>query len=146
MRQASALGLRGKPRPISEIIQAAGDGDDGAEPRIIWRNRGAAARPIQLRSVLADTKCRSGDDAIVNEASGFYVVGPTESVIFLSKSNGAYAPLSRYPLNNRHQRAKSPSSLSYFAVLPRGRRSQRVCIDGLRRLLPRPVASGQMFG
>jgi hypothetical protein len=139
------------PRPQEKTManfgnNTTGDGNDGAEPRIIWRNCGAAACPIQLRSILADTKCRPGDDAIINEASGFYVVGPTELVIFLSKSNGVYASLAHYPLTNHHQRARSPLSLSYFTALPRWHRSQRVCIDGLRRLLPRPVASGQMFG
>ena len=79
--------MRRKAQTVSELIQAAAGSGDGTEVRVVWRNRNTA-RPIKLRSVLADTKCRSQNDVIVDEANGFYIVGSTESVIFLSKSNG----------------------------------------------------------
>jgi hypothetical protein len=55
--------------------------------RIVWRER-EPSTPITLRSVLADSDCRSQPDAVVNETTGFYVVSPTKSVMFLSKSPG----------------------------------------------------------
>ena len=55
--------------------------------RIVWRER-ELSTPITPRSVLADTNCRTQSDAIVNETTGFYVVSPTDSVMFLSKSLG----------------------------------------------------------
>ena len=53
----------------------------------MWRER-ESSTPISPRSVLADADCCSQPDAIVNETQGFYVVEPTESVMFLSKSLG----------------------------------------------------------
>lgn len=77
----------GKAQSVSELMQAAENGDTGV--RVVWRNRDTAC-PIKCCSVLADTKCRPHDDAIVDEANGFYIVEPAESVIFLSKSSGEY--------------------------------------------------------
>ncbi len=117
--QASALGLRRKPQPIWEIIQAAEDVMTALNPRSFGETVERLHAPSNSGPFWL-TRSAAPDDANVNEASGFYVVGPTESVIFLSKSNGAYASLAHYPLTSHHQRAKSPSSLSYFAVLPTG--------------------------
>src|SRR5580765_7154055 len=94
--QASALCLQRKSPSISELIQAAENGA-ATEVQIVWRNR--MASPIKLRSVLADTKCRTQNDVIVDEANGFYAVEPADSVIFLSKSEGKYLiPLSTTPV------------------------------------------------
>jgi hypothetical protein len=84
--KASALGLHNQPRSVSEIQEAVTAGVE-TNIRIIWRERDSST-PIALRSVLADTDCRSQPDAVVNETTGFYVVSPTESVMFLSKSPG----------------------------------------------------------
>lgn len=50
--------------------------------KIIWRKRDETSS-IKLKSVLADTRCHPGD-AAVNAGTGFYVVEPGESVIFVS--------------------------------------------------------------
>ena len=85
-----ALGLQKKPQSVAELLAAAGSGGCTGV-KVIWRSR-IASGSIRLRTVLADTKCRSQDDAIVSETADFYVVGPTESVIFVSKSEGGYDP------------------------------------------------------
>ena len=82
--KASALGLNNQPKSVSDILE---DNLKGTSIGIVWRER-ESSTPIALRSVLADTNCRPQPDVIVNETTGFYVVGPTESVMFLSKSPG----------------------------------------------------------
>jgi hypothetical protein len=59
------------------------DHDDFGGIKIVWRQR--IDSPIKLRSVLADMLCHPGD-AVVNAETGFYVVSPDESVIFISPS------------------------------------------------------------
>ena len=78
--KASAFGLHNQPKSVCEILEAK-----GTSISIVWHERESSS-PITLQSVLADTDCRSQPDAIVNETTGFYVIEPTESVIFLSKS------------------------------------------------------------
>lgn len=86
-----ALGLQKKPQLVAELLATAESGGDTGV-KIVWRSRTSSS--IKLRTVLADTKCRSQDDTIVNETTDFYVVGLTESVIFVSRSEGEYQPLS----------------------------------------------------
>jgi hypothetical protein len=54
--------------------------------KIVWQQRSTGS-PIKLKLVLADTQCHPGD-AAVNAETGFYIVTPTESVIFLPDEGG----------------------------------------------------------
>jgi hypothetical protein len=65
-------------------LQATSNMPSVPMPKIVWRRRNESN--IGLRTVLADTQCRSQPDAVANKENGFYVVGPDESVIFLSES------------------------------------------------------------
>jgi hypothetical protein len=70
---------------VAEEKAIPGDGEGWFEPPIIvWRNR-IPKSDIPLRTVLAETDFRPGD-AVANEETGYYVVGPETSVIFLSKA------------------------------------------------------------
>jgi len=92
--QAGALGLRNKQRSVQELLEAIAAGDI-ADIRVVWRPRDSSS-PITLQTVLADTKCRSQEDAIVNESTGFYEVSPDETVLFLSKTPQPNGKLSFY--------------------------------------------------
>jgi hypothetical protein len=76
--EISSLGLNAKPVSIQDILLDAGI----SSIKIVWRERSETST-INLKSVLADTQCHPGD-AVVNVKTGFYVVEPGESVIFVS--------------------------------------------------------------
>ena len=50
--------------------------------KIVWRER--VMQPVKKRVFMSETGTYPGD-ITVDEANGYYIVGPTESVIFLSK-------------------------------------------------------------
>lgn len=88
--QVASLGLRKQPYSAADLL-AGHTAIPGV--KIVWRERAMnePGKPgyINLRSILSDTNCRPGKgDTVVNETTGFYVVGPNESVIFVSKSTG----------------------------------------------------------
>lgn len=88
--QVASLGLRRQIYSAADLL-AGHTAIPGV--KVVWRERTMVepGKPgyINLRSVLSDTSCRPGKgDTVVNETTGFYVVGPSESVIFLSKSTG----------------------------------------------------------
>jgi hypothetical protein len=73
-----SLGLNQKPVSLQALL----DSNSEVDIKIVWRKRSDTS-PIKLRSVLADTACYPGD-AVVNAETGFYIVAPDESVIFVS--------------------------------------------------------------
>lgn len=94
----ASLGLRRKLYSASEILAGHHAIPD---VKVVWRER-CAVKPkepdyIGLKSVLSDTNCRPGaGDTVVNGSTGFYVVEPTESVIFVSKPTGDTSKFSRF--------------------------------------------------
>jgi hypothetical protein len=66
---------------ITDLLKLESEGKN-ITVRIVWQER-LQTSPVKLKSVLADTKCHPGD-AVVNAETGFYVVAPTKSVIFVS--------------------------------------------------------------
>jgi hypothetical protein len=98
--QVASLGLRRKPYSILDLL--AGQADIPGM-KIIWRERSTVkpgqAGYIRSKSVLSDTNCCPGtDDVVVNETTGFYVVRPDESVIFVSGSSDFPGEFSSYNL------------------------------------------------
>ena len=88
-RKIHTLGMDQKPVLLKAILDSHSE-DDTADLyingiKIVWRKRSDS--PIKLRSVLADSKGYHGD-AIVNAVTGFYIVAPGESVIFVSSTTG----------------------------------------------------------
>ncbi|KAJ6516895.1 hypothetical protein C8R47DRAFT_1313230 [Mycena vitilis] len=83
------LGLREPPRSLADFCN--GNPFDSTaplgtlmNPRIIWREHDFAFGP-RLRTVLADTKCRPyASDFVCDEAAGFHICDPSESVLFLA--------------------------------------------------------------
>lgn len=80
-----SLGLGLNPVSIQALLDSKKVADTSGV-KVVWRNRRDS--PIKLRSVLADTVCYPGD-AVVNTETGFYVVKPGESVIFISSAASA---------------------------------------------------------
>jgi hypothetical protein len=79
------LGLNQKPVSLKPLLDSISE-DDMADLytngiKIVMRKRRDS--PIKPRTVLADSEGYDGD-AIVNASTGFYVVVPDESVIFVS--------------------------------------------------------------
>jgi hypothetical protein len=77
-----SLGLNQNPVSIQALLDS--NIEDTGNVKIVWRNR-RDTPSIKPRSVLADTVCYSGD-AVVNMETGFYIVEPDESVIFISSA------------------------------------------------------------
>lgn len=68
---------------IQALLESKKVDDSTSGVKVVWRNQRDSS--IKLRSVLADMVCYSGD-AVVNIETGFYVVEPGESVIFISSA------------------------------------------------------------
>jgi hypothetical protein len=79
-----SLGLNQNPVSIQALLDSNIEADT-SDVKIVWRNRRDSPTGIKPRSVLADTMCYSGD-AVVNMETGFYIVEPDESIIFISSA------------------------------------------------------------
>jgi predicted naringenin-chalcone synthase len=99
--------LNGKPYSVLDLLQehatdplphSSTDAQDTADPlpfkntgrsqlKIVWRER--STEPVKKRVFMSETDTYP-EDITVNEENGYYIVQPTESVVFLSK--GALFP------------------------------------------------------
>ena len=82
LRKIHSLGLNEKPVSLQALLDANMDSVDDIS--IVWQEH-SDTTPIKLRSVLADVAWYSGN-AVVNAETGFHIVGPDESVIFISSA------------------------------------------------------------
>jgi hypothetical protein len=76
--------LNQKPVSLQALLDSNIDSKLEVDISIVWREC-SDTTPIELRSVLADMVWYSGD-AVVNAETGFHIVGPDESVIFVSSA------------------------------------------------------------